>query len=217
MVCRDLYIDLPAGRELHALAGAGRGFRQGDGQRGRDVLTAAAGQILLLELSTDACPAAAGPSAAECFLQDIFEAPKAAKATARAAARTPKAVASPGERFELAVLARARTAPGAEPFKALKTRLSFGIDFAAIEGLAFGRFAQNFVSGVQLGKSRRRLRVVLVRVRVQLLGLPPESALDLRGARVLRYPQGVVGVTHPQCLPGASLLVMPGRCPNRMA
>ena len=159
-------------------------------------------EFWFLELSARAGPSAACPGAAERFLQNILEtseAPKSPGASAGAA----ESIASPSEGFELAVLARTGTPPAAEPFKALKARFSFGVDLAAIEGLALVRFAENLISGVQFGKARGRLRVVLVGVRVQLLGLPPERALDLRGARVLRYPQDVVGVTHPQCLPGA--------------
>jgi hypothetical protein len=34
--------------------------------------------------------------------------------------------------------------------------------------------------------------------------LPAEGALDLCGARGLRYPKDFIGVTHPQSLPGKS-------------
>ena len=142
-------------------------------------------------------PSAACPGAAERFLQNILETSEAAKASAGASAGAAESIAPPSEGFELAVLARTGTPPAAEPFKALKARFSVGVDLAAIEGLALVRFAENLISGVQFGKARGRLRVVFVGVRVQLLGLPPERALDLRGARVLRYPQDVVGVTHP--------------------
>ena len=37
---RDLYVDLLAGRKLHAFASPRRGLAQRDGQRGGDVLTA---------------------------------------------------------------------------------------------------------------------------------------------------------------------------------
>ena len=150
------------------------GLRQRDGQRGRDVLTAAArGQILLLEIEHRRPPGRRGPGAAERFLQEIFEASEAAKAAARA---PPPARPKPS-RPQVKVsnwppCARARTAPGAEPFKALKARLAFGIDLAAIEGLALVGFAEDLVGRVELGEARGRLRVVLVGVRVQLLGLP---------------------------------------------
>src|SRR5262245_5295721 len=130
-----------------------------------------------------------------------------------------KAVAPEAGRFKNAFPAKAATrpAPGAETLKALETRLALGVDLAAIEGLALVRLAQNFVSSVQLGKVRSRPRVVLVGVRMQLLGLPAESALDLGGTRCLRHPQDVIGVTHAQSLVATSPLVMPGTAPTTPA
>src|SRR5262249_38169936 len=140
----------------------------------------------------------------------------AAKPATGAAAGGLKAVAPKAERFKTASPAEAAAwpAPGAETFEALETRLALGVDLAAIEGLALVRFAQDFISSVQLGKARGRPRVMLVGVRMQLLGLPAESALDLGGTRGLRHPQGVIGVTHPQSLSGTSPFVMPGIAPT---
>src|SRR5262249_35825380 len=81
-------------------------------------------------------------------------------------------------------------------FKSLETRLALGIDLAAVERLALVRLAQNFVRGIELGEAVRRLRVVLVGIRMQLLGELAVGALDLRRARVARHTQDVIGVAH---------------------
>ena len=57
-------------------------------------------------------------------------------------------------------------------------------------------FAENFVSRVQLGETRSRLRIRLVGIRVQLLRKLAEGRFDLGLARSLRHPQDLVGVTH---------------------
>src|SRR5262245_59863998 len=211
---RDLHVDLPAGGQLHTLVRTLGRFQQGDGQRGSDV--AADTKVLLLELETPRLPGTRGTP--KRLLQNILEAAEAAKSAA-APAGLLKAVASPAERFKNAFPAKAaaRPAPGAETLKALETRLAVGVDLAAIEGLAPVRLAQNFVSSVQLGKARGRPRVVLVGVRMQLLRLPAESTFDLGGARCLRYPQDVIGVTHAQSLVATSPLVMPGTAPTVLA
>ena len=70
-----------------------------------------------------------------------------------------------------ALAAKAATpAPTAEAFKALEARLAFGVDLAAVEGLALVGFAEDLVGGIELGEARGRLRIVLVGVRMQLLG-----------------------------------------------
>src|SRR5262249_13808751 len=51
-------------------------------------------------------------------------------------------------------------------------------------------------------------RIMLVGVRMQLLRLPAEGALDLRNARGLRYPKNIVGVTHPQLSPRQVAIVV---------
>src|SRR5262249_38099369 len=170
---RDLHVDLPPGRQLHALVRALGRFRQGDGQRGSDV--PADTKVLLLEVET-----ARTRRAPERLLQDIFE---AAKSATGAAAGVLKAVAPPAERFKSAFPAEAaaRPAPGAETLKALEARLALGVDLAAIEGLALVRLAQDFIGSVQLGKARGCPRVMLVGVRMQLLRLPAERTFDLGG------------------------------------
>src|SRR4029453_18668956 len=156
---RDLHVHLLAGRKLDAFLRAFCRLRQGDGQRGGDVLGRAA-EIPLLELEA-AARASAARGAAERFLEDVLETAEAAKSAAGAAAPALKAGAPPSESLENAVLAeaRARTAPGAEAFEALEARLALGIDLAAIERLALALLAQDLVGRVQLGKARRRLGV----------------------------------------------------------
>jgi len=85
--------------------------------------------------------------------------------------------------------------------EALETGLALTIDLAAVERLALLVVADDFVSRVQFGKTRRRLGVVLVGVGMQLLGELAEGGLDLRLARALGHPQNGVGVTHPWQLP----------------
>src|SRR5262249_24509888 len=135
-------------------------------------------------------------------------------AKSAATARVLKAVAPPAEGFE-SVLGVEATLPAAagETFKALEARLAFRVDLATIEGLAFFLLAEDFVSCVEFPKSPRRPRVVLIGVRMQLLRLPAERALDLRGARGLRHPKDLIGVTHPQSLPGKSVGFMPVSAP----
>src|SRR4051812_32528264 len=92
---RDLHLHRLAGRKLHALLGAFGRLRERDGQRRGDVLAGSACAELLLELAAAAGPPAA--SAAEGFLQDVFEAAKSATGAATCAL---EAVAPPGEGFE---------------------------------------------------------------------------------------------------------------------
>src|SRR2546425_1268584 len=66
---RDSYLDLLAGRQLHALLGALGGFGERDGERGDDV-AAAGRKILLLEMNTRARTSAAGPAQSA---QDVLE------------------------------------------------------------------------------------------------------------------------------------------------
>src|SRR5262249_30269056 len=108
----------------------------------------------------------------------------------------------------------ARPRPTAEALETLEARLALGVDLAAVERLAFVLLAQDLVGGVELGEARGGLGVVLVGVRMQLLGLLPERALDLRGARAFRHPQNIIGVAHNQSLPGSSSILMPGYRPH---
>jgi hypothetical protein len=54
----------------------------------------------------------------------------------------------------------------AETFEALEARLALGIDLAAVKRLALVGIADDLVGRVELRKTRRRLRVVLVGVRM---------------------------------------------------
>jgi len=84
----------------------------------------------------------------------------------------------------------------ADTLEAREARLAFGVDLAAIEGLALLVVADDLIGGVQLRKARRRFRIVLIGVRVQLLGELTEGAFDLRFVRGLRNPQDLIGVAH---------------------
>ena len=73
----------------------------------------------------------------------------------------------------------------AETFEALETRLAFRVDLAAVECLALVGIADDLVGGVELGKTRGRLRIMLVGVRMQFLRKPAIGALDVALARTL--------------------------------
>ena len=73
----------------------------------------------------------------------------------------------------------------AETLEALEARLALGVDLAAVECLALVGIADDLVGGVELGKTRGRLRVVLVGVRMQFLRKPAIGALDVALARTL--------------------------------
>src|SRR5439155_416877 len=103
---------------------------------------------------------------------------------------------------------QANDLPLAQPGRELYLDLAAGRPLPALVVLAHG-----LVSRIQLGKARGRSRVVLVGVRMQLLRLPAEGALDLGGTRRLRYPEDLIGVTHPQPLPLRSPSIVPGIVP----
>ena len=90
-------------------------------------------------------------------------------------------------------------APGraAEAFKALEARLALRVDLAAVERLALVVVADDLVGAVELGELGRRLRVLLVGIRVQLLRKLAISLLDVFLARAFRHPQHLIGVAHP--------------------
>src|SRR5260370_10431204 len=92
--------------------------------------------------------------------------------------------------------AAARVAAG----KALEARLALGVDFAAVELLALGLVADDLVGRVELGKTLRGLRIVLVAVGVMLLGELAIGALDRRSAGAPLHPQDLIGVAHPSRL-----------------
>src|SRR6201999_1470549 len=84
--------------------------------------------------------------------------------------------------------------------KAGETRLTVGVDLAAVELLALVLVAQDLVSRIDLGKTLRCLRIVLVAVRVMLLGKLAIGALDCRSIGAPRHPQDLIGVAHPSRL-----------------
>src|SRR5262249_31334905 len=162
--------------------------------------------LIEAEAATPGAAMPAAPAAAEGLLEQLLEAAHACAAAARAL----EAFRPPAEGLERAVAAEAGAWPaaGAEAFEALEARLALGVDLAAVEGLALVVLAQDLVGGVELGEAGGGLGVVLVGVRMQLLGLLPERALDLRGAGGLRYPEDVIGGAHSRCLAGGAPLVV---------
>ena len=167
-----------------------------DRERGSDIAARLGREVLLFELEVAASPARARAAPENMSLRMSSKPPKPRPPPA--AARALKSPGPIGEGLEpaFAEAASASAASGAEPFEALEARLAFGIDLAAVEGLALLGVADDLVSGVELGEAARRLRVVLIGVRVKLLGKLPERALDLRGARAFGNPQNLIGVAH---------------------
>src|SRR4029450_6221554 len=118
---RNLHLNLPAGRQLHALVRALGRFRQRDRQRSSDV-PAATAEIVLLELEAAWPPRTR--RATERFLQNILksgEPPEPARSST-AAARVLKTIGPPTEGFENILgpeatlpSARAETRTGLEP------------------------------------------------------------------------------------------------------
>src|SRR6185295_14319671 len=80
--------------------------------------------------------------------------------------------------------------------KALEARLALGVDLAAIELLALVLVADDLVGRIDLGKTLRCLRIVLVAVGVMLLGELAVGTLDRRSAGAPRHPQDLIGVAH---------------------
>src|SRR5215207_5004924 len=186
--CRDPDIELLAGRQADALFPAFdrllQRHRHGDVQ---------------IEIEADPAgvefegPAAAGTSApgraAEHAVEDILKTcPARAAGTAAGAEAGFEAARSTG--------AAARVAAG----KTLEAWLALGVDLAAVELLALVLVADDLVGGIDLGKARSRLRIVLVVVRVMLLGELAIGTLDRRSAGAPRHPQDLIGVTHPSGL-----------------
>src|SRR5204862_687020 len=110
-----------------------------------------------------------------------------------------KTVLPPGEGLEIALASgeRARARPAAEALEALEAWLAFGVDLAAVEGLALVLVADDLVRALELGEFIGRLRILGVGIRVQLLGELAEGLLDVCRARRLGHPQDLIGVTHP--------------------
>ena len=158
-------------------------------------------KILRLEIG-----AGTAGAAAEGFPQNILEAAKSAAATGSgAAAPAPRAAGetfrAEAKTFEIRIAAEAGTWVGAAAAKTLETGLALGIDLAAIERLALVLVLEDLMRGVQLGKARRRLRIVLVGVGMQLFCLAPIGALDVGRASLAIDPQDLIGITHPQATP----------------
>src|SRR5262249_52286827 len=153
------------------------GLGERDGDLRRHVLAAAARRkVVELEGGARPRPAGALAHAAEHVLEDVVD---AAEATAARAGRTTatagaaKALRSPGEGLESLEPA----GMGAHALEAAEARLALGVDLAAVERLALVLLAQDFIGGVELGEPHRRLGVVPVGVRMQLLGQAPEGFL----------------------------------------
>jgi hypothetical protein len=82
-------------------------------------------------------------------------------------------------RIETTARSRSKT------LEALEARLAFGVDLAAVERLALVGIADNLVGGVEFGKTRSRLGVVLVGIWMQFFREPAIGALDVAFARTL--------------------------------
>jgi hypothetical protein len=168
-------------------------------------------EIFRLEGRAGAAPAAA--HAAEGLPEDVLEAAGATGAASATGTACAAAAAAPGgagktlraeaETFEVRVAAEAsaRLRAGAETLEAAECRLALGIDLAAIERLALVLVFEELMSGVQLGKARRRLRVVLVGVGMQLLGKAPIGALDVGCTCFAIEAKDLIGITHPPRTP----------------
>src|SRR5579862_2131109 len=202
----NLDLDLLAGRQLHPLLGTLGGFRERDRKRGGQVTARGRDVVLIKTEIAGAAPGAA--AAAEHVFQNVLEAGKApAAGIASGPAQTLRPEREGLERtLGTETAGRAGTAPLAKTLEALETRLAFGIDLAAVEGLALVGIAQDFMGGIDLGKARGGLGIMLVGVRMQLLGKPPEGSLDLRGARALGYPKHLIGVAHSRDLPSLPIV-----------
>ncbi len=146
----------------------------------------------------EGCSRAATGRVAEHAAKQILEAAgsaAAAKSPARATGAALETVRAEAEAFETAgarVKSTAALPRAAAEIVTLETRFAFGVDLAAVEGLAFVFVAGNLIGGVQLGEARGGLGIVLVGVGMQLLGHAPIGALDLGLARTLGNPQNFV-------------------------
>jgi hypothetical protein len=139
-----------------------------------------------LEWTTAARPRPPRGSTTEHAVEDVLEACAAATRAAAAAERI-GFEAAPG---------RAGTAARVAARKTLEARLAIGVDLAAIELLALVLVADDLVGGIDLGKARGRLRIVLVVVGMMFLGELAIGALDRRSAGAPRHPQDLIGVAH---------------------
>src|SRR6202044_682290 len=164
----------------------------------------AGAEILRLEVR-----AGTAAAAAKGFAQNILKAAaESAAASAGSGAAAPAPVGAGEtfraevEAFKIAIAPEAGTRVGAAAAgKAMETRLALGVNLAAIERLALVLVLEDLVRGVQFGKARRRLRIVLVGVGMQLFCQAPIGALDVGRARLAIEPQDLIGITHPQATP----------------
>ena len=147
---------------------------------------------------------AAAGVAAESFLQDVLEAakpPAAASSGAAAPGGPGETLRTEVEAFEICIRpetsAGTRARPWAAAAKTLEARLALGIDLAAIERFALIFVGEEFVGGVQLGKARRRFRIVLVGIGMQFFRKLPIGAFDVARARFPIDAQDLIGITHP--------------------
>ena len=209
---RNLDVDVLAVRQVQPLSGTVGRVRQRNRHFGLNV--GADAEILRLEVG-----AATASAAAKSFPQNIFKAAAepAAAAGFSTAAPAPggasKAFRTKAEAFEIAVAAETSTRISAAA-KTLEAGLAFGIDLAAVERLALVLVFEELMRGVELGKARRRLRIVLVGVGMQLFCLAPIGALDVGRARLAIDPQNLIGITHPQ---GTPLVFRAGPAAHRLS
>src|ERR1700676_148035 len=196
---RNLDVHVLAVRQVQPLGGSVGRIRQRNRHFGLHV--GADTEILRLEVR-----AATAGAAAKSFPQNILEATEPSAATGfGAASAAPSGAGEPfrteAETFEIGVAAETGTWVGAAAAKTMEAGLALGIDLAAIERLALVLVLEDLVGGIQLGKARRRLRIVLVGVGMQLFRQAPIGALDVGRARLAIDAQDLIGITHPQATP----------------
>src|SRR5262249_8334881 len=142
--CRNLDLELFAGRQLHPARRAFGSLRQRDRCRGGDIAAVRRCEVLLLELEPATRATAAG--AGKDVPQDVLEAAEATGA-ARASAAALETTGPVAERLEHA-LAFEPARAGAEALEALEARLALGVDLAAVERLTLVGVAENLIGGV---------------------------------------------------------------------
>ena len=194
----NLDVDILAVRQMQALRRSIGRIRQRHRHFGLHV--GADAEILRLESR----PGAAAGAASESFLEDVLETAEAAAAAA-APGGAGEALRAEIEVFEIRVGtepgAAARLGPRPTAAEALEARLALGVDLAAIERLALVFVAEQLIRGIQLGKARRRLWIVLVGVGMQFFCKLAIGAFDIARARLAIDAQDLIGITHPRRTP----------------
>ncbi len=200
MPAGNLDVDVLAVRQMQALRRPVGGIRQRHRHFGLHI--GADAEIFRLEVRSGS--GAAASAAAESFLQDVLEATKSPATTGSgtAAPRGPgETLRTEVEAFEIGIRpetsAGTRARPWAAAGKTLKARLALGVDLAAIERFALVFVGEEFVGGVQLGKARRRFRIVFVGVGMQFFRKLTIGAFDVARARLPIDAQDLIGITHP--------------------